>query len=82
MSADEGAGATVMLGDVPRLVSAPPTVAFDFAVQVAAPAVEGAVAPGAPLPYVIVIVAPAASVMVDTVIVWAATETVPVVATV
>ncbi len=74
-----------MLGEAPRFVSVPPTDDFDFACHVAAPATDGAVAPGPPLPvlpYVTVIVAPAASVTVDTVIVCAATETVPVLATV
>ena len=67
-----------MLGDAPRFVSAPATLAFDFACQLPAPAADGAVAPGSPLPYVIVIVAPAARVTLDTVIVCAATATVPV----
>ena len=77
-----GAAATVMLGDEPRFVSTPPAVAFDCACHVCAPAEDGAVAPGAPFPYVIVIVAPPASVTLDTVIVCAATATVPVLETV
>ena len=77
-----GAAATVMLGDEPRFVSTPPAVAFDCACHVCGPADDGAVAPGAPLPYVIVIVAPPASVTLDTVIVCPATPTVPVLETV
>src|SRR6185295_1471810 len=71
-----------MLGDVPRFVSTPATDAFDFADQAVEPATAGAVAPGAPLPKTIVIVAPPESVMPDTVIVCAATETAPVLAVV
>ena len=71
-----------MLGEEPRFVSTPPTVAFDCACQTAAPALAGAVAPGAPLPYVIVMVAPPASVTPDTVIVWPATATAPALETV
>ena len=40
-----GSRATVMLGELPRFVSTPPTLVFDFACQVAAPAAAGAVAP-------------------------------------
>ena len=82
MRAEAGAGATATLGDELRLVSTPATLAFDFACQVAAPATAGAVAPGRPLPYATVSVVPAASVTLDTVIVCAATETVPLLATV
>src|SRR5438034_7868516 len=74
---------TVMLGDEPRFVSVPVLRAFCWACQVCAPVEDVAVAPGPPLPvlpYVIVIVAPPASVTFDTVIVWLATETVPVLA--
>jgi hypothetical protein len=63
---------TVMLGDAARLVSVPPADDFSCAVHVCAPAGTGAVAPGPPeavLPYVIVIVAPPASVTLETVIV-------------
>ena len=77
-TAEAGAAATVMLGEDPRFVRTPPTLAFDLADHAAAPASAAAVAPGAPLPYVIVMVAPPASVMLDTVIVCAATATVPV----
>jgi hypothetical protein len=72
---------TVMLGEDARFVSAPPASDFSCAVQVCAPAVTGAVAPGPPdavLPYVIVIVAAPASVTLETVIVWPEAETVPV----
>ena len=79
MRAELGGCATVMLGELARLVSVPPVVvALDCACQVCAPATEGAVAPGAPLPYVIVSAAPPASVTLDTVIVCPATVTLPV----
>ena len=76
---------TVMLGDDARFVSVPVLRAFCCACQVCAPVVAVAVAPGPPLPvlpYVIVIVAPPASVTFETVIVWLATATVPVLAVV
>ena len=72
----------MVLGDAPRFVSTPAAVAFDCACHVCAPATDGAVAPGSPLPYVIVSVAPPASVTLDTVIVCPAAATVPVLATV
>ena len=74
------AALTVTLGDAPRLASDPLPLDFSFADQVWEPVLEAAVAPGpAPLvsPYVIVAVAPPASVSPDTVIVWPATETLP-----
>src|SRR5205814_8301036 len=70
----------VMLGDEPRFVRLPPEVDFSCACQVWAPAEEVAVAPGPPPavdPYVTVMVEPAASVRLETVIVWLETETVP-----
>ncbi len=69
-----------MLGEEPRLVSVPPEVDFCCACQVCAPVVEVAVAPGPPPavePYVIVKVAPPASVSEETVIDWLDTERVP-----
>ena len=74
-----------MLGDEPRLVSVPALRAFCCTCQVCAPVDEVAVAPGPPLPvapYAMVIVAPPARVTPETVIVWATTETVPVLAVV
>jgi hypothetical protein len=70
-----------MPGDEPRFASDPPEVDLSFACQVCAPVLAVAVAPGPPPavdPYVIVAVAPPARVSEDTVIVWLATETVPV----
>src|SRR5262245_43533202 len=69
-----------MLGELPRLVSAPAGVACSCACQVCAPVLEVAVAPDPPplaSPYVIFVVAPPASVSDETVIVWPETETVP-----
>jgi hypothetical protein len=69
-----------MLGDDAMLVSVPLAVDFSCVVQVCAPVLAGAVAPGPPLPvspYVIVNVLPAASVSEETVIVLPATERVP-----
>src|SRR5437588_12621549 len=74
-----------MLGDEPRFVSVPVLRDFCWACQVWAPVEEVAVAPGPPPavePYVTVIVAPSASVTLETVIVWAAAETVPMLAVV
>ena len=62
------------------LVSEPPELDFSCVVQVCAPVVDVAVAPGPPLavePYVMVTVEAAASVSDETVIVWPETETVP-----
>ena len=76
---------TVIEGDEPRFVSVPPEVDFSCACQVCDPVEFGAVAPGPPLavdPYVIVKVFPPASVRLETVIVWPATATVPVLAVV
>ena len=76
---------TVMLGDDPRFVNVPLVFERCCACQVCAPVVDVAVAPGPPPavePYVIVIVAPPLSVTPETVIVWLATETVPVLAVV
>ena len=70
-------------GDAARFVSAPAAVERSCAVHVAAPVVAVTVAPGpVPLlsPYVIVAVAPPASVRLETVIVRDATVTVPSVA--
>src|SRR6266508_4754202 len=70
-----------MPGEEPRLVSVPPEVDLCCACQVCAPVVEVAVAPGPPPavePYVIVKVAPPASVTLETVIVWLDAETLPV----
>jgi hypothetical protein len=69
-----------MLGDAPRFAREPAEVDFSCACHVCAPVLDVAVAPGPPLavePYVIVNVLPPASVSDDTVIVCAATETVP-----
>ena len=69
-----------MLGEEPRLASAPPEVDFSCACQVCAPVVDVAVAPGPPLavdPYVIVAVPPPARVSDETVMVCPATETEP-----
>ena len=69
---DPSAALTVMLGELPRFVQAQAAREFCCACQVCAPVVDVAVAPGPPLevdPYVIVIVAPPASVTLDTVIV-------------
>ena len=66
------AALTVMLGEEPRFVSVPALRAFCWACQVCAPVVAVAVAPGPPplvAPYVIVAVAPPASVRLETVIV-------------
>jgi hypothetical protein len=74
-----------MLGELPRFVSDPPEVDFACACQVCAPVLEVAVAPGPPplvSPYVIVNVEPPATVSDETVIVWLATETVPLLAVV
>jgi hypothetical protein len=71
---------TVMLGDDEMFVRDPPEVDFSWVVTVCEPVVEPIVAPGPPLPvspYVIVNVLPAAIVTEETVIVWPATETVP-----
>src|SRR6266480_993903 len=76
---------TVMVWDVPRFVRVPVLRAFCCDCHVCAPVDDVAVAPGPPPavePYVIVIVAPPASVTLDTVIVCAAAETVPVLAVV
>jgi len=76
---------TVMLGDDARFVSVLVLRAFCCACHVWAPVDDVAVAPEPPpllSPYVIVIVAPPASVTLDTVIVCEATETVPVLAVV
>src|SRR5919199_6750952 len=70
----------MMLGCDAMFVSVPPDVDFAWVVHVCEPVVELAVAPVPPLavePYVIVVVAPAASVSDETVIVWPAAETVP-----
>ena len=72
-----------MLGDEAMLVSDPFDVDFSWVVHVCAPVVDVAVAPVPPplvSPYVIVSVPPPASVTEDTVIVWPATESVPVLA--
>ena len=69
---EPSAALTVMLGELPRFVHAQAARAFCCACQVCAPVVAVAVAPGPPLPlspYVIVIVAPPASVTLETVIV-------------
>jgi hypothetical protein len=71
---------TVMLGEEAMPVSEPADVDFSCVVQVCAPVVDVAVAPGPPLlvsPYVIVKVDAAASVSEDTVIVLPATLSVP-----
>ena len=72
---------TVMLGDAPRFVSDPPDEDFCWPCHVWLPAAVGAVAPAPPPavePYTIVMVAPPERVTLETVIVWVATETVPV----
>ena len=77
---DPSAAYTVMLGDDEMFASEPFEVDFSCVVQVCAPVVEVAVAPGPPLavdPYVIVKVLPAARVSEETVIVLPATESVP-----
>src|SRR4051794_20856445 len=82
---EPSAAYTVMLGDEPRLASAPADVDFSCACHVCAPVLEVAVAPGPPEavePYVMVKVAPPASVSDETVIVWLETERVPVLAAV
>src|SRR5437660_10702100 len=69
-----------MLGDEARFVSEPPPVERSFACHVCAPTDEGAVAPEPPplvSPYVIVAVAPPASVSPETVTVRPATATLP-----
>jgi hypothetical protein len=74
------AALTVMLGEEPRFASEPAAVDFDCACQVCAPVLDVAVAPGPPplvSPYVTVKVEPPAIVSEETVIVCAATETVP-----
>jgi hypothetical protein len=73
-----------MLGEE-MFASEPPLFDFCCPCHVCAPVDEVAVAPGPPplvAPYVIVIVAPPASVTLETVIVCDATETVPVLAVV
>src|SRR5919204_668922 len=82
---EPSAALTVMLGDEAIFVSVPELFDFCWTVQVCAPVDEVAVAPVPPPavePYVIVIVAPLASVTFDTVIVEPATETLPVLAVV
>src|SRR4029077_11879889 len=69
-----------MLGEEPRFASHPAEVDFDCACQVCAPVEEVAVAPGPPLavePEGMGKVEPPAIVSEETVIVCAATETVP-----
>jgi hypothetical protein len=69
-----------MPGEVAMFVSDPADVDFSCVVQVCAPVLEVAVAPGPPPavePYVIVKVLPAASVSEETVIVCPEAETVP-----
>jgi hypothetical protein len=76
---------TVMPGDDARFESDPEDVDFACACQDCAPLDDVAVAPGPPPavdPYVTVKVAPPASVSDETVIVWLATETVPLLAVV
>ena len=70
----------VIDGDEPRFVSTPAAVERSCACQVCAPVVAVAVAPAPPPafePYVMVAVAPPASVSAETVIVCAAVVTVP-----
>ena len=72
-------------GDVARFVSVPPEVDFCCAWNVCVPVDKPAVAPGPPplvAPYVIVTVAPPASVSDDTVIVGPEAETEPALAVV
>src|SRR5437867_8564746 len=74
-----------MLGEEPRFVSVPALRDFCCACHVCAPVVDVAVAPGPPPavdPYVIVIVAPPASVTFDTVTVCPAIDSDPVLAVV
>ena len=69
-----------MLGEDARFVSVPVLRDFSCTCQVCAPVVAVAVAPGPPPavePYVIVNVAPPATVSEETVIVWADTVKVP-----
>jgi len=76
---------TVMLGCDAMSVAVPAEVDFSWVVQVCAPVLDVAVAPGPPLavdPYVIVTVEAAASVSDETVIVWPDTDTVPLLAVV
>jgi hypothetical protein len=80
------AALTVMLGEpAARFVRVPEVFDFCCTVHVCAPVEDGAVAPAPPPavePYVIVIVAPLASVTLDTVTVEPATPSVPVLAVV
>jgi hypothetical protein len=78
---DPSPALTVMLGELARFVSDPADVDFSCACQVCAPVEDVAVAPEPPplvSPYVIVSVEPPARVTFETVIVWPATPTVPV----
>ncbi len=71
---------TVIAGEDARFVSVPPDEDFCCACHVCAAAVTGAVAPGPPPavePYVIVKVAPPASVRLETVMAWLDIETLP-----
>jgi hypothetical protein len=77
---EPSAAFTVTLGDELRFVRLPPAVDFSCACHVCAPVLDVAAAPGPPPavePYVIVAVAPPASVSDESVIVWLATDNVP-----
>jgi hypothetical protein len=81
-SPDGGLGwaATVTLGEAARSVRVPPAVARCFVCHVAAPALDGAVAPGPPpdvAPYTTSKAPPFARVRPVTVIVWPPTASVP-----
>ena len=78
---EPSAALTVTLGEDERVVNEPPATDFSLLCQVWAPVEEVTVAPEPPplvSPYVIVAVAPPASVRLETVIVWLAAETAPV----